>query len=597
MTFEIAYVLALLALASVLFAIDVVGIDVVALILLLALAVPGIIEPEQALAGFGSSTIVVLVALFVLTAGITRTGVVERVGLRLATVRTFSPPALARVILVATTAMSSFLSNTVTTAVFLPLAIGTARRAKLAVRKLLMPLAFASILSGGITLISTSTNLVVSGELPRYGLEGLGFFELAPVGVPMTVLGMLYLLWIAPRLLGDGDGDGVVESYGLRKYFSEVIVTPRSPLAGTTLGESPFASSLELNVVGVRRGETRTLSPRSSMTLKEGDVLLVEGRSEDILACKDAAGVEIRPDFELSDPDLVSEEIRMVEALVLPLSGLIGQTLREAAFAERTGLTVLAIHTPGGSPARTRERLSRRRLRAGDVLLLQGSEAQLQRIDDRDLVLLGDVSAHHPRSAKGKVAAAIFVAALALGATQVIALPLAFLLGVVALLLTRCLTPEEAYESVDWRLMVLIGSMLAFGEAMRVTGTADYLADLIVEHVAPLGSQAVLAGFFLLTVVLTQPMSNQAAALVVLPVAIGTAQRLGYEPRALAMSVTFAASCSFLTPLEPSCALVYGPGRYRFSDFVRVGAGLTVIVFVVSMLLIPLFWPLAPRAG
>jgi di/tricarboxylate transporter len=236
--------------------------------------------------------------------------------------------------------------------------------------------------------------------------------------------------------------------------------------------------------------------------------------------------------------------------------------------------------------------LSTRRLEPGDVLLLQGRGEDFERIDPDDLLLLEDRSAHHPRSFRAGIAAATFAVSAALAASGLLPLSIAFLAGVPVLILTRCLTPQEAYESVDWRLLVLIGSMMAFGAALQKSGAADFLADLVMAGLSPMGGHAILAGFFLLTVLLTQPMSNQAAALVVLPVAFQVAARAQLEPRALALGIAFAASCSFLTPLEPACLLVYGPGNYRFLDFVRAGSPLTLLVFAASMLLIPLFWPL-----
>jgi di/tricarboxylate transporter len=587
MTWEAGYVLAVLVAALILFSRDAIPLDVTALVVLLLLVLPGVLTPPEALAGFGSETIVVLISLFVLTAAVTRTGVVERVGLRLALLVKRHPNVLTRALLAVVTGISAFLSNTVCTAVFLPLAIGSARRAKMPVSKLLMPLAFASILSSGITVISTSTNLVVSGELPKYGLAPIGFFEMAQPALVITGLGLVYLMFVAPRLIPDRDVGDVLESYNLRKYISEVVIAPGSSLAGKSLGESRLGEALDLVVVGLRRGEKRVLAPRPTMVLHEGDVLLVEGRAEDILLVKDASGLEIKPDFKLSDPDLVSEEVRMVEAMVLPRSRLVGRSLRDSLFRERTGLVVLAIHGDADKSA-----LSRHRIAGGDVMLLQGRLEDIQRVDPLDLVLLEDKSAHHPRTIKSRIAMAIFVACIALAATKVLPLSVSFLLGVPALILSGCLKPEEAYESVDWRLMVMIGALMALGVAMTKTGAAQLLAGGIVRWVSPLGGQALLAGFFLLTVVLTQPMSNQAAALVLLPVAIHVAHTVDIEPRALVMTVTFAASCSFMTPLEPSCVLVYRPGNYRFADFMRVGGGLTLIVFIASMLLIPVYWPL-----
>jgi len=593
-TFEIGYVLALLFVSLVLFASDKLSVDVVGLIILLALAIPRVLTPQEALSGFGDDTILMLISLFVLTGGIVRTGVVERAGLWLAGKGGKNPAGLTRMILIATAAVSSFLSNTVTTAVFLPIMIGVARRSATALSRVLMPLAFASILAGSVTLIGTSTNLVVSSQLPRYGLAPIGFFELTPVGLGITVLGLLYLFFVAPKLVPDRGQREMTDKYDLRRYLSEAQIQPGSRLAGKTLSESQLGSAMNLNVVGIVRDEKRNLAPGPQETLRENDILIIEGKAEDILSVKDAGGIEIRADVKsaLSDGDLQSEQIRMREAMVLPRSQFAYRTLKEARFREKTGLTVLAVHSAGG-PDRI-EKLSMTLLKPSDVLLVQGTLEALDRIrGGNDLFLLEDVSAHHPRRRRAGWASAIFVGAILLGVTGILPLVVAFLAGGVALVLTRCLTSAEAYESVDWRLMVMIGCMIAFGVAMEKSGTASFLSELIVRHVSPFGGLALLAAFFLFTVILTQPMSNQAAALVLLPVAIAVSRKLGLNPRSLVMAVTFAASCSFLTPLEPSCVLVYGPGRYKFFDFARVGLPLTVIVFVFSMLLIPIFWPFA----
>jgi di/tricarboxylate transporter len=589
-TLSIGYVFVLLAVGLVLFAWERLSIDTVALILLLGLAIPGLLTPKEAIAGFADPVIIVLISLFVLTAGVVKTGVVERMGLRLAAVGGENPIRLTQFILIAVTVISAFFSNTVTTAVFLPIVVGLARRSALPLSRVLMPLAFASMLSSPVTLISTSTNLLISGQLPKFGLEPIGFFEMAPAGIAITVVGMLYLLYVAPRLIPDRVGGEETDTRSLRRYLTEVRVTKNSTLHGRTLAQSQLGSTMDLNVVGIVRGETKILAPGPEVELREGDVLMIEGRAEDILLVKDAAGVEIRPDVELSAPDLQSVEVRMVEAMVLPGSPLVGRTLREAELRDRTGLTVLAVHTAGG-PDRV-EKISRLILKPSDVLLLQGSERDIRRVRRDELLLLEDVSAHHPRSRRGRRSAAIFVGAVALGATGILPLPIAFLTGGVLMVLTRCLTPEEAYEAVNWRMMVLIGSMIGFGLAMEKTGAATFLARSIVSATSGMGTLALLAGFYILTSLLTQPMSNQGAALVILPVAMRVAGELSINPRTMAMMITFAASCSFLTPLEPSCILVYGPGRYRFFDFTKVGGLLTLLIFLMSMVLIPIFWPL-----
>ncbi len=592
MTLAVAYVLGLVVVAVVLFAVDALRIDVAAILLLLALVVPGVLTPERALAGFGSDTILTLAGLFVMTEGVQRTGLVERIGLRLAGFGGKNPRGFFRLLILAATSISAFLSNTVTAAVLVPLAIGGARRANISASKVLMPLAFATILSGGVSLISTSTNLVVSGALPSFGLAPLGFFELAPVGLVTTAVGLLYLWFIAPRLVPDRGG-GLATEDVRRRFSAEIVLTPSSKLVGRTLANLRLSDALEVAIVGIRRGSRRLLSPRGNERLRPGDELIVEGEAAQILGVKDYEGIDLKTDERPETAGTGAPEVQMVEAMVLPHSGMIDRTLRELRFQERSGFVVLGIHSV--NEARNIANLSRWRFEAGDVLLLQGPVEGLDRVgEDRGLLLLEDRSSHHPRSRKAPLAAAIFATAIVLAATGVLALPVAFLAGSVAMVLTACLRPDEVYAAIDWRILVLIASMLAFGAAMQDSGAAAWLAELVVRHVSPHGPHAVLAAFAVLTALLTQPMSNQAAALIVLPVAIASAQSLGLDPRPFVIAVTLAASCSFLTPLEPACVLVWGPGRYRFFDFVRVGAPLTAACLLLAIFLVPVFWPLQP---
>jgi di/tricarboxylate transporter len=602
MTLAAGYVMGLVVVALVLFAIDALRIDVVALILLLLLTIPsrwieGLLTADEAVAGFGSTTIVVLIALFILTAGIIRTGVVERLGLRLAAIGSTRPVGFSRFLVLAVAAISAFVSNTVTTAVFLPLALGASKRAKFPASKILIPIAFASILSGTMTVIGTSTNLVVAGQMRRLGMEPLGFFEMTKVASVIAVIGIFYLIFVAPRLIPDR-GQAEVDKPGPdRKFRTEVVVAPKSKLAGKTLAQLGLSDVMDLFVVHIRRRSRRVPRPFAHDRIQPGDEIVVEGRASEILAVKDVAGMDIKPDVkadtkraEHEDKKDPKQEQRIVEAMVLPRSPLVGKSLSDAGFREETGLTVLGVHSTRRDPKV--EKLSDRTLRASDVLLLQGTQKHIEELPHESLLVLDDVSGHHPRSPRGIVAATIFIACMALGASGTFALPIALLLGVLAMIVTRCLTPEEAYASVDWRLLVMIGAMFAFGAAMEKSGAAAWIAGGIVEHVSPYGSYAVLASFFIVTILLSQPMSNQAAALVVLPVAVHTAHQLGMNPRSIVIAVTLAASCSFLTPLEPACLLVYGPGRYRFIDFARIGFPLTLIMFVISMLLVPVFWPL-----
>lgn len=599
----IALTLTLLLVAIVLFSLEFIPLDISALIilstlLLMTIFFPGILTPQDAFAGFGSETVIMIIGLFVMTAGLVKTGVVESMGRVFHRYGGGSPYFLAIIIMVTVAVVSAFISNTAATAVFLPAVIGLARRARISPSKLLMPLAFASILTSSVTLISTSTNIVISGMLTKYKMAPMEMFELAPVGIPITIAGLIYMFTLGMKLLPARSDENLEEDYHLRDYVTEVVVQEDSPLAGKSLAESRLGSDMDLVTLGIIRDRDKVVAPRSTEVLKAGDLLLVEGRAEDIIRIKDTTGLEIKADVEPGEYGFKTGDLQLVEAMVLSGSRLRGRTIKEVRFRERYGLTTLAINRKGVT---IRSKLSRIPLRFGDVLLIQGSRERVQRvISEGTLMLLGDVSSLRPRSPKAKYAIAIFAVAIALGTFKIMPFAAAMVVGTLLMFLSRAITPEEAYAAIEWRIIVLIGSMIAFGVAMDKSGTASYIANNIVGMVSTAGfgdymPYVVMGAFFILTVLLTQPMSNQAAALVLLPVAIETATRLNLNPRSFAMMIAVAASCSYLTPLEPSCVLVYGPGRYKFMDFLKVGALLTLVIFVVAMALVPLVWPLEPQ--
>jgi di/tricarboxylate transporter len=502
------------------------------------------------------------------------------------------PTRLLVVVMIASAGLGAFMSNTASTAFFIPVAIGLARKAKISPSKILMPLAFASILTSSVTLVSTSTNLVVSGQMTRADMPPMGMFELSPVGIPIAIAGLAYMFFVGRRMIPERvSPEELTEEFGLRPFLTEVLVMPDSPLIGKTLAESGLGQNLDLTVLRVVRGKRNYLAPQSNLGIEEGDVLLVEGQRDNILKVKDTSGIDIKADVKLSDPDLQAEDIRLAEAIILLRSPLIGRTLKGIGFRERFGLQVLAVNRSGET---IRRKISQIPLRLGDVLLLQGRRESFTRLErDNILRVLGMMEERRVNPTRARIAILAFVASLALATFNVVPLPVAVLIGSAIVFLTRCITPEEAYRAVEWKAIILIGSMLAFGSAMEYTGTAEYLAGQLANLAGQANPAWLLTGFFALTVLLTQPMSNQAAAVVVLPVAIQTALQLGFNPRTFAMMIALAASTSYLTPLEPSCLMVYGLGRYRFVDFLKVGSLLTILIYLISILMVPLIWPLS----
>jgi di/tricarboxylate transporter len=592
----IAITLILLLVAVVLFATEKLPVDVVGIILVIGLVMTGVLTVQEGVSGFGDNIIITIGGLFVLTGGLVKTGLVDLIGRRLYRIAGNNEFVLTALIMVTAAVCASVMKNTTTTAMFVPVVMGLSHRAKIAPSKLLMPLAFGAILGGSCTLIGTSTNLAVSGAIQRYGLAPYSMFELTAVGVITLAVGMIYMLFVGIRLLPNRGGEeSLTEQYEMREYISEVLVLPSSHLIGKTLGEADINLELDLNVLGIIRGDEQRIAPQANERIASGDLLIVEGKIADILNVKAEIGLEIKADFKLSDVDLESQDIELFEVMVMRDSRLVGQTLRTLNFRQIYDLTVLAINRHGETFL---EKMSGVTLKFGDVLLVQGNRRLIEPfVVQREIMLLEDVSASAARTEKRKWAIAAFGLFLALSLSKIVIgfevpLAIAVLLGVLLLLATKTVRYAELYTLIDFRLLVLIACMMSFGVAMEKSSADVYLAALIQEYFAQYGSIAVLAGFFVLTVALTQPMSNQAAALVVLPVAVKTAVALGLNPRTFAVAITYAASFSFITPLEPACVLIYTPGRYKFMDFVKVGTILTIIVFITVMFLVPIFWKL-----
>ncbi len=592
----IAITLILLLVALVLFGTEKLPVDIVGIILVIGLVVTGVLTVGEGVAGFGNDIIVTIAGLFVLTGGLIKTGLVDLIGRRLYRIAGDNEFLLTALIMGIAAISASVLKNTTTTAMFLPIVIGLAYRAKIASSKLLMPLAFGAILGGSCTLIGTSTNLAVSGAIQRYGMEPYSMFELTTVGIVTVVVGMIYMLFVGRKLLPNRGGEeSLTEQYSMREYISEVLVLPTSNLIGKTLGEANINMELDLTVLGIIRGDEQRIAPSLYERIQDGDLLIVEGKLANILNVKAEAGLEIKADFKLNDRDLESGEVELFEVMIMRDSQLVGQNLKTMRFRQIYDLTVLAINRHGENFL---DKISSVRLKFGDVLLVQGNRQLIEPfVVEGEMLLLEDVSTSSMRTEKRRWAIAAFALFLALSLSKIVIgvdvpLAVAVLLGVLLLLATKTVRHSELYSLIDFRLLVLIACMMSFGVAMEKTGTDIFLADLIKTYFEQYGATAVLAGFFILTVALTQPMSNQAAALVVIPVAVKTALALGLNPRTFAVAVTYAASFSFITPLEPACILVYTPGRYRFMDFVKIGTFLTIVVFVVAMILVPIFWKL-----
>ena len=615
-------VLSLLVLAVVLFATRALPVDLVTIFLLLALVLTGILDTAQAFAGFSSQIIIILGSIFVINGALLEGRVLDLVSTWLLRVAGGSTNKLLLTTMSVVSGLSGFMNNTAVTSLFIGPTMSVARKLKTSPSKLLMPVCFASILGGTCTLIGTSTNVAVSGEIQRQHEAGLvewiaqggkdlngdgeldsldyflhaetnnlniykplGLFEITPLGLLIMGVGIVYLMLIGRKLLPDYPDESLAEDFNIREYVSEIVVMSGSKLIGELVYKSSL-TQMDFQIIKILR-KKKSFVPNARSKFEENDVLLISGRIDDLMAVKDASGIEIKAETKLEDDSLQTEETKIAELLITPKSTLIRNSLKEANFRQRFGLAVLAIYRHGQVLGR---KLGVIKLQAGDLLLVQGSKERLQALEnDTNLVSLEvNEAPSADRRRKGFMALIFFGFAVLAGGFNLAPLPVCFLSAAAMTVATGCITMQKAYEVIDWRVLIVIGGMTAFGAAMRESGTANWLAGGIQSAFE--SPRMVLAGFILLTMFLTQTMSNAAAALVVLPVAMQTADTLNVSGQTYAIAVMLGASSSFVAPFEPACILVSGPGKYRFSDYVKAGLGLTLIMAFLVWFFVPIIW-------
>lgn len=583
-------VIGLLVVAVVAFATEKISVDLVTLGLLCVLVLSGILRVDQAFSGFGDRVIILLAAIFVIGAALRETGVLDALGGTLASRLGGRPIWLLTGLMVVVAAISAFMNNTTVTAVFVGPVIGLARKVRIAPSRLLMPLAFASILGGTCTLIGTSTNVAVSGAMTKLGMQPLAMFEFTHIGVATVLVGILYMAFIGSKMVPERDGGDEKSSDMMRQYLAEVVILKNSPLIGQKAFDSDF-SALEFQVLKIRR-EGQMVDAGPHELLAEGDIVLVAGKVENLIKVKKIEGIDILEDVALRSAGVNTKNAQVAEVVLTPRCSFVGHSMRESHFRQRSGLSVMALMRGDSS---LMHHMGDEKLQAGDLMLLQGPAERFKAFEEAgEMVLINQHQFSAQTRRKGFALLAGFVLAVAISSIWPAYVPETIAFVVVALMAVfmRCIKLETAYGNIDWRLLILIGGMMAFGEAMSASGAAEMIAESITTLMAPFGVFGVFAGFCLLTVILTQPMSNAAAALVVLPVALEAAATMEASQRAFAMGVMLSASVSVLTPFEPSCILVYGPGKYRFSDFIKVGGGMTLAMLIVVLAMVPMIWPL-----
>lgn len=591
MTFEIGFVLVVIAIAITLFATEKLRVDVIAMLVLLTLTLNGILTPAEAFSGFSSPAVITVWSVYIVSAGLFKTGVADILGQQIVKVAGNSEPRMIAMIMLTCGTMSAFMNNIGAVAVLLPAVVGISRQSKIPLSRLLIPLSFSSLMGGNMTLIGTPPNVLASSMLLERGLPSFSFFDFTPLGSIVFASGILYMVLIGRHLLPKYETLEKAALNQVREYISEIRVPDDSVLAGKTLVESRLGAEYDLSVISIIRRDSIKVMPLPDIRIRAGDLLTLEGTIEQLLRAKEELGVLIESEHKMEVESLDSEDTHIFEATLSPRAQIAGSTLREIEFRDHYGFTALAIWRHGEVIT---ERLRDVRLQFGDTLLLQGSRRRIASLQDNgDFLVLEPVELENRRKNKLPIAVGISALVLALVTLGGFDIATAMLIGAMGMVLSGCLKMDEAYQSIEWRSVFLIAGMLPLGLAMESTGTARFLADQIVNTIGVWGPLAILAGIMIFAGLVTEPMSNAAATVLMVPIAIDIALGLNASPQAFVMATVIGASTSFLTPVgHQANVLVMGPGGYRFFDYTRVGFWLNILIITLTVLILPIFWPL-----
>ena len=597
-------VLLILAAAILLFVTEKLRVDLVAILVLLALALARLLSPTQALSGFSHPAAITIVALFIVGEGLLETGVAQTIGHALTRLAGTSQTRLTVTIMLTIAIVSAVMDNVGATAVLLPVVVSLARQNNIRPSKLLIPMAFGALQGGLLTLIGRPSNIIVSDALEQAIGRPMGMFDMTPVGLLLLTVGVIYMLLIGRRLLPERAVEDKVaammaaqrkalEQYQLEERLFEIRVLPESPLVDLSIQESRLGSALGLNIVGIVRDGTTIHPPAPDQTIRASDLLLVQGQPEEIVRLRWTRGVEIEQEITHWQPqDLLGPEAMLAEAVLTSNSALIGRTLRQLDFRRKYGVTVLAIWRDG-RPYRTA--LGNIPLKFGDTLLLQGPPPNIHLLSRQpDLLVLGDrqeTSGIHARRAPLAVLNLLLMVSLV--ALDITPVAIGALTAAALMVLTGCLTMDDAYQAIEWKPFFLMAGMLPLGLALQKSGAAAYLAEQLVTALGTWGPQALLAGIFGFNLLASQMMSSVAASALLAPIAVSTAQSAGADPHPFLIAIAVSGSFAFITPISHQAnVLVMGPGGYRFTDYARVGIPLALLLSVVAILLIPILWPL-----
>ncbi len=597
MTPDIILVLGLLFFGFIMFVTEMFSIDVTAMILLTILFTLGYLTPAEALSGFSNPAVITIAFLFIISKALQKTRILEYLIIRVRRLADRSILLGRAVYLFTIGIASAVVNNTAIVAIFMPVSIRLAQKYKMSPSKMLIPLSYAAILGGTLTLVGTSTNLLVNSiyiETP--GVEPMGMFEFMRYGLILMAVGLLYILFIAPMILPSRTStSSLTKSYRLGGYLTEMKITAESPLNGKTCLERGINKNYDVMVLDILRDDKMITNMIRLTRLREGDILFVRGTLENFLRMKEVEKVALLTDEKLTQEELEQEDNVVVECLITDKSDMVGKSLMTSNFRRRFGAFILAIRREGTI---VREKIAHVILSAYDTLLIYGPENKINELSKTsEFVVLGEVDAELKKQRFWWMTIVVIIGTITLAALGLMPIVKSAMLGVVILLALRILTPQESYQSINWQVIILISALIPVGIVIQKTGTADWIAGFIssATRSVPIEWQprVLLALIYFITIFLTEISSNAATAIIMTPISLAVAQQMGFDPRAFVFAVAFAASASFITPVGYQTNLmVYGPGGYKFSDYIRVGFPLALIFWVMAIFVLPILWPI-----
>ncbi|MAP70710.1 MAG: hypothetical protein CMF81_02395 [Candidatus Marinimicrobia bacterium] len=595
MTFEIAFVLGLIFLAFILFVTEKFSLDVTALLILTILLLGGFLSIDEAISGFSNPAVITISLLFILSYALQKTRILEYLIVRINQLVSRSRSLGLSVYLLTIALASALMNNTAIVAIFMPVTIRLAHRYHMSPSKLLIPLSYAAIMGGTLTLIGTSTNLLVNSIYIKNSGLALGMFEFAKYGWITLTLGLIYVLTIAPRILPSRTvTSSLTQSYHMAGYLTEMRLSTDSPLVGSTCEERSVSYNYDVIVLDIQRDDRLITYNVGNEKLQAGDILFVKGSVESFLQMKEVEKVSLLTDEKLTQSELEQEDNVLIECMVTDQSDLIGQTIMNSNFRKRFYAFILAIRREGGI---IRKKVAHVLIQSYDTLLIYGGKKQLAKLaNSSGFILLGEVQEKLVKVKFWWVSIILIIATIILAALGLLPIIKGALLSIVILLILRVITPNEAYQSIHWQVIILIAALIPLGTVIETTGTASFIGESISQFVKLFSGNLqpyILLGLtYLITMILTEISSNTATAIIMTPIVLSLSANMGIDARPLIFGVCFAASASFSTPIGYQTNLmVYGAGGYKFSDFIKVGLPLSITFWLAAIIFIPMIWP------